>query len=79
MTEQILFKNVIKRGFWPRKTEWVLEVANEGIVMENEQGQVTRLPYSELVDCLIMNQHSTRYGYHYTFSNGHYPNRNYWV
>jgi len=35
--------------------------------MENGvNGHITRLPYSELYDIVITNQHSTGTGYHYT-------------
>jgi hypothetical protein len=44
--EKILWKNVIKRGFWHRHVEWVLEITTQGIIMEDGvNGHITRLPY----------------------------------
>jgi hypothetical protein len=51
--EKILWKNVIKRGFWHRHVEWILAITTQGIVMEEGvNGHMTRLPYSEL--CIIV-------------------------
>ena len=67
MGEKILWKNVIKRGFWNRHVEWILEITTQGIIMEGGvNGHITRLPYSELYDVVVTNQHSTGTGYHYT-------------
>ena len=79
--EKILWKNVIKRGFWHRHVEWILEITTQGIVMEDGvNGHITRLPYSELYDVVVTNQHSTGTGYHYTMRTGmyHSPRANYW-
>jgi hypothetical protein len=61
--------------------EWVLEITTQGIIMENgADGHITRLPYSELHDIVITNQHSTGTGYHYTMRTGMYHSHlaNYW-
>jgi hypothetical protein len=79
--EKILWKNIIKRGFWHRHVEWILAITTQGIVMEEGvNGHMTRLPYSELYDVVVTNQHSTGTGYHYTMRTGmyHSPMANYW-
>jgi hypothetical protein len=58
--EKILWKNVIKRGFWHRHVEWIHEVTTQGIIIEDVvNGHITRLPYSELRDVVVTNQHTT--------------------
>ena len=44
------------------------------------KSRITRLPYSELYDVVVTNQHSTGTGYHYTMRTGmyHSPMANYW-
>ncbi len=83
--EKILWKNIIKRGFWHRHVEWILGITTQGIIMEDGvnghvTSHVTRLPYSELYDVIVTNQHSTGTGYHYTMRTGmyHSPMANYW-
>jgi hypothetical protein len=69
--EKILWNNVIKCGFWHRHVERILEITTQGIVMEDGvKGRITRLPYSELYDVVVTNQHSTGIGYHYTMRTG---------
>jgi hypothetical protein len=47
---------------------------------EGVNGHITRLPYSELYDVVVTNQHSTGTGYHYTMRTGMYHSHmaNYW-
>jgi hypothetical protein len=47
--EKILWRNVIKRGFWHRHVEWILEITTQGIIMnDGVNGHITRLPYSDI-------------------------------
>jgi len=52
--EKILWKNVIKRGFWHRHVEWILEITTQGIIMnDGVNGHITRLPYIKLFDVVV--------------------------
>ena len=60
--------------------KWILEITTQGIITEDVvNGHITGLPYSELHDVVVTNQHSTRTGYHYTMRTGmyHSPMANY--
>jgi hypothetical protein len=54
-----------------RHVEWILEITTQGIIMEDGvNGHITRLPYTELYDVVVINQHSTGTFYHYTMRTG---------
>jgi hypothetical protein len=75
--ETILWRNSIRKGFWHRHTVKILELTTDRIVIiDDEKHTTTRVPWSKIDNVIVMNQHSTGTGYHYTVGTGHYV-RNY--